>query len=302
MIPATGSDASLAAPSPVGPGRPFTCLLDESTDTGLALPESFQTIYGSAWKLPAECDQPYVYSNFVVARDGRVSFAEPGHMSGVDVARFDTHDRWLMALLRARADAVLMGDNTLRVEPDHVWTAEFLYPEDAEAFAALRRTEGRRPMPLQVFLSLDGRISGEEAIFAVPDAHVVVATTPEGAARARRLETLEAHVEIVPFDGPRVPNADLVGWLAATHGVTTIVCEGGPRAYASVVADRCLNDEFLTLSPIVIGSAHDSPRPSLVDGIAWSTDDHPRCNLLTVHRSGDFLYLRSRYRQADAPS
>jgi len=295
MHSAIGREGSAAVVAPVGPGSPFACLVDEASDEGAALPAEFQEIYRSAWPLPTGLDRPYVYSNFVVARDGRVSFSEPGRMSGAYVAHFSIHDRWLMALLRARADAVLMGDNTLRIEPDHVWTAEFLVPEDADAFSSLRRAEGRRPMPLQVFLSLDGRISGDVAILHVPDAHVVIATTRDGAARARALGTVEANVEVVAFEGERVSTADLVRWLAATHDVTTIVCEGGPRAYASVVADGCLDDEFVTLSPIMIGASPEATRPSLVEGVAWSADRHPCCRLLTVHRVGDYLYLRSRY-------
>jgi riboflavin biosynthesis pyrimidine reductase len=41
-----------------------------------------------------------------------------------------------MGLLRARADAILVGDNTLRAETEHLWTAAAIFPDDAAAFAA----------------------------------------------------------------------------------------------------------------------------------------------------------------------
>src|SRR5688572_8693419 len=85
-----------------GPGSAFELLFDESGPGGRALPPELQQIYGGDWRVPD--NETYVYTNFAVSRDGRVSFDEPGHLSGGDVSGFNTHDRWLMALLRARAD------------------------------------------------------------------------------------------------------------------------------------------------------------------------------------------------------
>ena len=257
---------------------------------------------GSAWSMgPTGVSRDrgpraYVYSNFVLSRDGRVSFNEPGHMSGGDVSGFSDHDRWLMALLRARADAILMGDNTLRIEPDHIWTAEHISPEDAEAFAALRRTEKRAPVPLQVFLSLDGDVDVDAAaIFSREDAHVVLATTTRGAAQARGLPTTQARVDVVELGSDSVDVRALLDLLGESYGVSTVLCEGGPRAFGSVLAAGCLDDEFLTSSPVVVGSAPDVPRPGLVEGVAFPATSHPWSRPLTLHRAGDLLFLRSRY-------
>jgi len=284
------------ASSAAGPGAPFECLFDHSADTGRSLPERLADVYDAPWPLPAPGGRPYVYSNFVVSRDGRVSFNEPGHMSGVDVACFDDHDRWLMALLRSRADAILMGDNTLRIEPDHVWTAEFLWPADADAFAEARRTEGRAPLPLQAFLSLEGDLDVDAAaVFSREDAHVVVATTARGAERARSLPETAARVDVLELGDDAVDVAALLDRLRTDYGVATVLCEGGPRAYGSLLAAGCVDDEFLTLSPTVIGAAPGLPRPSLVEGVAFPAGGQPLSRPLSLHRVGDMLYLRSRY-------
>lgn len=280
----------------IGPGAPFECLFDVSDGTGTSLPEPLARVYGAPWRLPAPGGRPYVYSNFVLSRDGRVSFNEPGHMSGADVARFDRHDRWLMALLRSRADAILMGDNTLRIEPDHVWTAEFLWPDDAEAFAEVRRGEGRAPAPLQVFLSLEGDLDvTHAAVFSRTEAHVVVATTERGAARARTLPDVAARLDVLELGVDTVDVAALLDTLRDTYGVATVLCEGGPRAYGSLLAAGCVDDEFLTLSTTVIGSSVERPRPSLVEGVVFSADASPMSRPLSLHRVGDMLYLRARY-------
>jgi riboflavin biosynthesis pyrimidine reductase len=281
---------------PNGPESGFVCLMDGSADEGSGLPDGFRLVYGSDWRLPQQGARPYVYSNFVLSRDGRVSFNEPGHLSGGEVSGFSGHDRWLMALLRARADAILMGDNTLRIEPDHVWTAEYIFPDDARAFAALRRAEMRTPAPLQVFLSLEGDVDvSKAAIFAQDDHHVVLATTTRGAARARSLQATRARVDVVELGAEAADVRALLDLLRDSYGVATVLCEGGPRAYGSLLAAGCLDDEFLTLSPVVVGSAPNAPRPGLVEGVTFPARSHPWSRPLTLHRAADLLFLRSRY-------
>ena len=290
-----------AIPAPRGPATPFELLFDVSEGPGPGLPEEFRRVYAAPWALPAAGRRPYVYSNFVISRDGRVSFNEPGQMSGAVVSGFDEPDRWLMGLLRSRADAILMGDNTLRIEPDHRWTAEFIFPADALAFAALRRLEGRGAFPLQVFLSLDGDIDVSKAdVFSQRDLHVVVATTTRGARRLRPQPSTEARLDILELGDGMVDVRALLVALREDYGVETVLCEGGPRAYGSMLAAGCVDDEFLALSPVVIGAAPDFPRPSLVEGVAFPSANPPRSRPLSLHRAGELLFLRSHYAWADS--
>ena len=285
----------LGAAAIAGPGSAFRLLFDDAAETGLALPAAFRAIYPGSWDLPSR-DRPYVYVNFVLSRDGRVSFDEPGHSSGAEISGCSIHDRWLMGLLRARADAILMGDNTLRIEPDHVWSAEYIFPDDADAFAGLRRAEGRAPLPLQVFLSLEGDVDvGAAAIFAQDSTHVVLATTARGAARARELPGTAARLDVLELGTDSVGIRALLDTLRDAYGVRTVLCEGGPRAYGSVLAAGCLDDEFLTLSPVVVGSAPGAPRPGLIEGVAFPARSHPVSRPISLHRAGDLLFLRSRY-------
>jgi riboflavin biosynthesis pyrimidine reductase len=288
-------------PQPKGPESGFVCLIDESVDEGRGLPDGFRLVYGCDWRLP-QGDRAYVYSNFVLSRDGRASFNEPGHMSGGEVSGFSGHDRWLMALLRARADAILMGDNTLRIEPDHIWTAEHIFPADAEAFAALRRAERRTLAPLQVFLSLEGDVDVSAAAIFSRDEPVVLATTTRGAALARALPATRARVDVVELGADAVDVGALLDLLYDSYGVATVLCEGGPRAYGSLLATGRLDDEFLTLSPVVVGSAADAPRPGLIEGVTFPATSHPWSRPVTLHRAGDLLFLRSRYAFPSPPA
>jgi hypothetical protein len=63
-----------------------------------------------------------------------------------------------------------------------------------------------------------------------------------------------------------------------------------------MVADGAVDDEFVTLSPVLIGS-HTSAgarRPSLLEGIGFAPGASPRSAPIALRRAGDHLLLRSR--------
>src|SRR4029077_2775245 len=67
-------------------------------------------------------------------------------------------DRFLMALLRACADGVVLGAGTLRATPGHLWTPAHVYPALGESFTALRRALGRSSEPRLVVITGKGEI------------------------------------------------------------------------------------------------------------------------------------------------
>jgi riboflavin biosynthesis pyrimidine reductase len=277
-----------------GLNEPFTLLFEDDRGASLSLSETLRMIYQGDWQLPNISERPYIYSNFVQSRDGRVSFSVPGHMGGGDVSGFNKHDTWLMGLLRARADAVVMGDTTLKIEPEHLWTCDYIYPE-ADLFLELRRFENRRDYPLQVFLSLDGNLHAEARVFCESHLHVVIATTEAGAEQAASLKC-QAKLDVLTLGEKSVDIQKLCSVLYGDYGVKTLLCEGGPRAYGSFIQAQRIDEEFLTLAPTVIGN--DSGqffRPSLVEGVAFMPDTYPKSNPVSLRRVGDHLFLRSRY-------
>jgi riboflavin biosynthesis pyrimidine reductase len=277
-----------------GLSNPFTLLFEDDSSLNLSLPENVRALYAGDWHLPEFIDRPYIYSNFVQSRDGRVSFSVPGHMGGGDVSGFNKHDTWLMGLLRARADAVVMGDTTLKIEPEHLWTCDYIYPE-AELFLGLRRLEQRRDYPLQVFLSFDGQLYTEATVFSQPHLHIVVATTVRGAEHAASIKC-QAKLDVLTLGEESVDIQKLCSVLYKDYGVKTLLCEGGPRAYGSFIAAERIDEEFLTLAPTVIGNDPGKFfRPSLVEGIAFMPQTHPNSKPVSLRRAGDHLFLRSRY-------
>jgi hypothetical protein len=58
-----------------------------------------------------------------------------------------------------------------------------------------------------------------------------------------------------------------------------------------------IDEEFLTLSPVMIGNRPPGParpRPSLVEGVAFAPGAAPIMRPVSLRRAGDHLFLRSR--------
>src|SRR5713226_4742850 len=79
-------------------------------------------------RMPTERARAHVFSNFATTLDGVVSLNVKGHKSGGDISGFSAQDRMVMGLLRAVADAVIVGAGTLAVDRNHLWTAEDIFP------------------------------------------------------------------------------------------------------------------------------------------------------------------------------
>jgi riboflavin biosynthesis pyrimidine reductase len=96
--------------------------------------------------------------------------------------------------------------------------------------------------------------------------------------------------------GEHLDYRKLVAELGKSYRVKTLLSEAGPNVYAALLEAGVVDDEFLTLSPIVAGNSTDRPRPGLVEGVAFPPDTPPRSRLLAAYRSGDHLFLHSRYK------
>src|SRR5665213_2185568 len=124
------------------------------------LPEELTILYGGDLQFPALDVRPYVIGNFVSTIDGVVSFELPGKSGGGDISGFNEADRFIMGLLRASADAVIVGSGTLReVAPGHLWLAEHVYPQASESYARYRHEVlGKLVPPLNVIVSGSGAV------------------------------------------------------------------------------------------------------------------------------------------------
>src|SRR5579863_7354658 len=131
-------------------------LLETQGGRSLPLPPKLLRLYG-AFRLPVPRSAPLVFSNFVSTLDGVVSLQVKGHSGGGDISGFSGQDRMVMGLLRAAADAVIVGSGTLAADPRHVWTPEAICPELADDYRRLAAAMAK-PRALNVIVSAAGTV------------------------------------------------------------------------------------------------------------------------------------------------
>lgn len=307
----TATTSSTSSTSAVNrPGRedllsPFETLYDISEGPELPLPAKLKDIYGSL-RFPMPDERPYVIGNLVTSLDGVVSLGIPGQASGKEISGFNTHDRLLMGILRAAADAVVSGAGTLRTSPYHVLTPEHAFPSMAEAYRQLRATLGKARVPLNVVVSGSGDLAHDLSILG-GEVPALVVTTEEGSRRimlpgklremgnlSKQAMTEEVTVDAVESSGPLTASAILDAITRAGYDGLVLV-EGGPHLMASFFAEGCLDEMFLTLSPQVVGRDGKTERPGLVAGRSLAPEHPAWGTLLGVRRAGSHLFLRYKF-------
>jgi riboflavin biosynthesis pyrimidine reductase len=196
----------------------------------------------------------------------------------------DRSDRFVVALLRACADAVVIGAGTLRAHRGP-WTAEAAFPDGATDFGALRRRLDVGREPTLVVVTGSGRLGAATSKMRGG----IVATTPRGAERARADLGDEAEVVVVGRTEP-LDVTDVMATLAE-RGHRRILTEGGPRLMGALLEARAVDELFLTVSPILAGGG-ERPRPTLSTGVDLLAIGSERGRLLSVRSHGSFLFLR----------
>lgn len=259
---------------------PFEVLFEEPKLPNYSLPLELGRVYGRL----GFADR-VVYSNFVTSLDGVASLGSVASAGSVISGKYPA-DRFLMALLRACADAVLIGASTLRATPGHLWTPAHVFPDLAVEFAALRTALGRSPEPRLVILTASGQL--DRAHPALKKGAIILTTD----AVAKRI-------------GPRLPRTCQVIGLGKGKTVNikralgelkkmwfdVVLSEAGPHLTGELVKAGLLDEIFLTLSPVLAG--RDKQRRSgMVEGVELLPSVPVWSRLLSARRHDDYLFLR----------
>ena len=91
-----------------------TLIDQQDASPGPSLPDDLRALYGGDLRFQASSGRrPYVVGNFVSTLDGVISFEVPGHSGGGTISGSDEADRFVMGLLRASVDAVVVAAGTV---------------------------------------------------------------------------------------------------------------------------------------------------------------------------------------------
>jgi riboflavin-specific deaminase-like protein len=194
------------------------------------------------WEQP-HAERPFLAVNFATTLDGRAT------IEGVSGPIGSETDTAMLAGLRNRFDAVMIGAGTMRAERYGRLAAK---PETRER----REQLGLPPEPLTVLISGRLDLPWDAALFS-DGGRVLIFTASE----AEPPET-ETSVEVVRHEG-RVDLTAAMSHLRREHDVRALLCEGGPRLHAQLQAAGLVDELFLTIAPKLNGGA--GP-PSLIEG------------------------------------
>lgn len=256
-------------------------LLAADAELGVVLPPGLRRLYGGDLALPERS----LYANFVQTIDGVVAIPAIPDSNRLVSGGSDA-DRFVMGLLRAAADVVLIGSGTLRASAHGRWRPETVFPAAAEAYAELRRELGLETAPRVAILTASGSIPPDRAV--LEDAPLVM-TTRAGAERLTG--TLPAGVEIVTLPGASEVDGAAAIDLLRQRGHRRILSEAGPHVFGSLVEAGLVDELFLTVSPLLAG------RPSsgsfgLVEGAALLPDEGRHARLRSARVHGSHLFLQ----------
>jgi len=207
--------------------------------------------------------RPWIYANVIASRNGIITWKRAGAhddpvraIAGGDFTRPGRlADLRLMRYLRACADAVSVGAQTLRDHPAFIGTHEDIGDGLGEALHRFRVRQGRRRAPLQVVYSESGRLDLDAAIFNTPDLTVIIVTTDPGACLLRSRGSEGKGITVLVAGEERVGPIGLIRSherLADEFGVQYLDCEGGAVMLESFHGAGILDEIFVTVTDVHI--------------------------------------------------
>jgi riboflavin biosynthesis pyrimidine reductase len=261
---------------------------------GGLLPAELAKRFPGELTIPLCPERPTIIANFVSTQDGVVAMGptEPD-AGGGEISGFSDADRFMMSLLRALADVVVVGAGTVRVGKRHVWTAAHVQPAFAGALAAWRSELRLSPQPTLVVVTASGDLDAAHAGLKAPGVPVIIATTRSGAKRLAGLP-LDPNVRVAALgDEAHVPVGALVELIRGT-GARLALCEGGPHLFGELVRARFVDELFLTVAPQIAGREDAVRRLGLVEGVSFGEGQGRWSNLASIRCAGDDVFLRYR--------
>jgi riboflavin-specific deaminase-like protein len=197
-----------------------------------ASPEEFASNMRLAALAPP--GRPYLGLNMVSSLDGKATIE--WRTKGLSTEL----DRRLFHQLRTQVDAVRVGAGTVRTERYGRMTK-------SQELRERRIAEGLAPDPLAVIVSGRLDLPADLPILNEPEQRVVIATGSDASLPGMGEQLEYARV------GDDLPK--LMAYLEESHGIRSVLCEGGPTLNSYLFAGGLVDELFLTLNPKAVGGA-----------------------------------------------
>ena len=213
---------------------------------------------------------PFVTLKLATSLDGRIADAsrKSKWISG-------THARAEVQALRRKADAILVGSGTLRKDNPSL----------------LPRPQYGRKL-YRVILSTNCELSPLSKVFTSGRPERTLVVTTKRAPTSKRLALAQTGAEVLTVS-ERQGQVSLKATLRilGKRGLLHVLCEGGGEVAASLVQQKLVDEVWLFLAPLWIGSER---AISGLQGVGWSLAQAPRFRIHETRQVGDDLLVRAR--------
>jgi Pyrimidine reductase, riboflavin biosynthesis len=206
------------------------------------------------WEEPRD-KRPFVAVNFAATVDGRATIND---VSGPIGSPTDTE---MLARLRTRFDAVMIGAGTMRAERYGRLISDQETRERRERF-------GLPHDPLMVIVSGRLDLPWDAPLFTAGGGRVLIFTASEA-----EPPEVATSLRVVRHEG-FVDLGAAMRHLRHERGIRALLCEGGPGLHAELQGAGLVDDLFLTIAPKLAGGEAprilEGPLPAVAElELAW---------------------------------
>jgi riboflavin biosynthesis pyrimidine reductase len=283
----------------------------------LALSKVSQVYHDLYFPVPPD-DRPYTFASMVLSLDGKMAFQDNpqgpvvASANAIDTAGGLT-DFWILNVLRAHADAIIVGAKTLKSEPDAVFSCF-----DPDLVAERKTHLGKvNECPLNVIISLDGTdIPFEHTIFSVNELNCLIATCHAGgqflqqkyadealligpftagdeidgeAVELRMMDGFRSGKKVILMTGEKEPDARLFLFILRKIGIAHLLIES-PTYMWLLMKQGMLDEFFLNYSSLYIGGPI---TPGYANGFSYLDHPHSKFLVIAMHQNS-FLFTRQK--------
>jgi riboflavin biosynthesis pyrimidine reductase len=220
-----------------------------------------------------------------------------------------------MDLLRAHADGILMGMNTLREEqrrrgPD---SRGIVFRVADPTLRELRVKLGKaRERNVFITRAADLDLSRHK-VFDGDVVDSAILTSPAAAERLRAQGTHPSVAIIAAGDKDALDLRGAIGRLREELGMRYLLCEGGPTVYGNLARLDLIDEKFMTISPLETGQVVPAEqeriaeeqtlpvllRPTVFGGPGFTFDQMTRWRWMSCRKADDHEFNRYRRRRSN---